>query len=123
MTMDSSIVSILLDLKEQLGALGAQMHAAARSRERLEDRLKEVSQKLDMVDHRTDIIEAQQDAVVSGIGATNLDISKNIKPDILKLKLLTGKFTAIWGAGFAVIAWALSYFSSEIHTAIFGRHP
>lgn len=118
MTMDSNIVSILLDLKEQVGGLGAQMHAAARSRDRLEDSLKDVSQKLDMVDHRTDIIETQ----ISGIATIEDDIRENVKPDILKLKLLTGKFTVVWGAGFAVIAWALSYFSTEIRSFIFGRH-
>lgn len=116
--MDSAYLAILLDIKEQNGALGAQMHEAARTRERLENRMKEVSQKMDMIDHRTDIIEARQAEII--------EVTADIKPmkrDVEKLKLLTGKFTAVWGAGFAVIAWALSYFSNEIHSFIFGRHP
>lgn len=115
--MDSAYLAILLDIKEQNGALGAQMHEAARTRERLEERLKEVGQKLDMVDHRTDIIEARQAEIV--------EVTAEIKPmkkDVEKLKLLTGKFTAIWGAGFAVIGWALSYFSNEIHSWLFKGH-
>lgn len=126
MTMESSLVTILLDIKEQNGAMGAQMHEAARTRERLEERLREVSQKLDMVDHRTDTIEARQTDVVDGIAAINTDITSNIKPDVAKLKLLAGKFTAFWGAGIAVILWGVSYFSNEIHALVasmFGRHP
>lgn len=129
MTMDSEIVTILLDIKEQNGCMGAQLHEAARSRERFDDRLKELSQKMDMVDHRTDVIEAHQSAVteamvpiVKGIAAIEGDLTDNIRPDVAKLKLLTGKFTAVWGAGFAVIVWALSYFSTEIHGFFFPPH-
>lgn len=106
--MDQANVSILLDIKEQIGALGAQMHEAARTRERLEDGVRGLYKKIDF-------LEAAQ--------ATASKETAGIKDDVAKLKLLTGKFTAIWGAGFAVLAWALSYFSTEIHTWIFGRHP
>lgn len=114
--MDANIVTILLDIKEQNGALGAQMHEAARTRERLEERVKALSQKMDMIDHRTDIMEVQQKAATAALVP--------VVSDVAKLKLLTGKFTAIWGAGFAVIIWALSYFSAEIHAFLFPpRHP
>jgi hypothetical protein len=112
-TMDSDHVSILLDIKEQIGAMGAQLHEAARTRERLEDGVKGLYGKIEAVDRRTGVIENQ-----------HADIIKPLVRDVARLKLLTGKFTAIWGAGFAVIAWALSYFSNEIHTFFFpGRHP
>ncbi len=114
--MDPNIVSILLDIKEQNGAMGAQLHSAARTRERFEDSLKALSQKMDLIDHRTDVIEVQQAAVT--------DALVPIVKDVAKLKMLTGKFTAVWGAGFAVIAWTLSYFSTEIHAFLFPPpHP
>lgn len=115
-------VSILLDIKEQIGAMGAQMHEAARTRERLEDGVKGLYRKIETIDQRTSVIETQHAMLVNGIATINKDLSENVRPDVAKLKLLTGKFTAIWGAGFAVIAWALSYFSTEIHSFIFGRH-
>lgn len=114
--IDANIVSILLDIKEQNGAMGAQLHEASRTRERLEESMKALSQKMDMIDHRTDTIETQQIAVT--------ETMTPLVKDVANLKILTGKFTAIWGAGFAVMAWALAYFSNEIHTFLFpGRQP
>lgn len=122
--MDSDHVSILLDIKEQIGAMGAQLHEAARTRERLEDGVRGLYQTIETVNQRAALMEAKQVEINAGVAAINKDLRETIKPDVAKLKLLTGKFTAIWGAGFAVIAWALSYFSTEIHNWLFpGRHP
>lgn len=112
--MDSDHVSILLDIKEQIGAMGAQLHEAARTRERLEDGVKGLYGKIEAIDHRTGAIETQQAAAVL--------VMTPVVEDVAKLKLLTGKFTAIWGAGFAVVIWALSYFSTEIHAYFFPPH-
>jgi hypothetical protein len=109
--MDNDYVSILLDIKEQIGAMGAQLHEAARTRERLEDGVRGLYGKIEAVDRRTGVIETQ-----------HTDIIKPLVQDVARLKLLTGKFTAVWGAGFAVIIWALSYFSNEIHSLLFPPH-
>jgi hypothetical protein len=112
--MDANIVSILLDIKEQNGCMGSQLHEAARQRERVEEALKLLGQKVDTIEYRTDVIEVQQDKVAASL--------PTMLKDIAKLKLLTGKFTAVWGAGFAVIGWALTYFSTEIHGYLFPPH-
>lgn len=114
--MDNDHVSILLDIKEQIGAMGAQLHEAARTRERLEDGVRGIYGKIAALDQRTGAIEAKADGVAETLTP--------LVTDVAKLKMLTGKFTALWGAGFAVVIWALSYFSTEIHAFLFPpRHP
>ena len=120
--MDPNNVSILLDIKEQIGAMGAQLHEAARTRERLEEGVAGLYQKIEGINDRAALMAAKQAAIVAGVAEIRSDLADNIKPDLDKLKLLTGKFTAIWGAGFAVVAWALYYFSTEIHAWLSGRH-
>lgn len=50
MSVDNEILSILLDIKEQQGAFGAQMMEASRSRARMEDGLKAVKAKVDQIE-------------------------------------------------------------------------
>lgn len=120
--MDPNNVSILLDIKEQIGAMGAQLHEAARTRERLEEGVAGLYKKIEGINERAAQLATKQSEISKGVIEIRTDLAENIKPDVAKLKLLTGKFTAIWGAGFAVCAWALSYFSTEIHTWLSGRH-
>lgn len=48
--MDSEILSLLLDIKEQQGAFGAQMIEATHSRTRMEDSLKAVKEKIETIE-------------------------------------------------------------------------
>lgn len=64
MSMDSQILAILLDIKEQQGAFAAQMMEAGRSRARVEDALKCVKAKVDVIEPVVGIVTEMKPQVI-----------------------------------------------------------
>lgn len=104
--MDSDHVSILLDIKEQIGALNANMMDARRSRERMEESLDEVK------------------ATIAEIKPVVAVVAK-IEPehdDLMKFKDRIGGYVWFGGAiamGALYLLWhGLMYFSDVIKKAL-----
>ena len=104
--MDSDNVTILLDLKEQIGALNANMMDARRSRERMEKSLDEVKETISEIK-----------PVVAVVA-----VMKPEHDDLMKFRDRVGGYVWFGGAiamGALYLLWhGLLYFSDAIKKAL-----
>lgn len=71
MSSDPQILTLLLDIKEQQGAFGAQMNEAQRARTRMEEDLKSVKAKVEKIEPVVEVVADLKPKVAELIGLRN----------------------------------------------------
>lgn len=113
--MDSTVLTLLLDIKEQNGAMGAQLIEAAHARTRMEDELRTLNAKVEKIEP---VVQTVADMKVA---------NKDVKDDVDELMGIKNRAaaiivvaTAVLTAAFALIFAGIKAFLPELK-ALFAR--